>query len=138
MIKVISGTCRTSLGLKTSQDTAFRLHPAEEQRLIDRKVAVRVYQEVLLEPVATPSDTSEDEGADVNSPEEKPSAQVEETALNLDSDQLKTMKLDQLKKLARDMGIATTGLRSKDEYAAAIAGGAAVVEPKLSVEDPVE
>ena len=138
MIKITSGTVRTSQGLKTSKDKPFTLPPEEEQRFIDRKVAARVYQEAPLEPVATPPVASEGEGVDVNSSEGKPGAEGEETVGNLDADQLKKMKLDELKKLAEDMGIDTTGLRTKDDYASAIAAVDVVVEPDLSVEDPVE
>lgn len=138
MIKIISGTCRTSQGLKTSKDKPFALTPEEEQRLIDRKVAARVYQEAPLEPVATPPVAPEGEGVDVNSSEEKTGAEGEETVGNFDVEQLKKMKLDDLKQLAKDMGIETTGLRYKDDYAQAIAAVDVVIEPDLAVEDPVE
>lgn len=143
MIKITSGTVRTSQGLKTSKDKPFALPPEEEQRFIDRKVAARVYQEAPLEPVATPPVAPEGEGVDVNSSEEKPGAEGEETAGNLNADQLKTMRLDELKQMAKNMGIDTTGLRSKEDYAKALAVAKAVVEdledlPNLSAEDPVE
>ncbi len=138
MIRIISGTCRTSLGLKTSKDMPFTLPPEEEQRFIDRNVAARVYQEALPAPVATPPAVPKGEGVDVNSSKEEPGAEGEETAATLDVDQLKGMKLDNLKKLAVDMGIDTTGLRTKDDYAKAIAAVDVVVEPDLAVEDPVE
>lgn len=138
MIRITSGTVRTSQGLKTSKDKPFALPPEEEQRFIDRNVAARVYQEAPPEPVATPPAAPQDEGVDVNSSEEKPGAEGEETAANLDADQLKKMKLDDLKKLAKDMGIDTTGLRTKDDYAKAIAAVEVVLEPDLTVEDPVE
>ncbi len=138
MIRITSGTVRTSQGLKTSKDKPFSLPPEEERRFIDRKVAARVYQEAPLEPVATPPVAPKGEGVDVNSSEEKPGAEGEETAANLDIDQLKSMKLDELKKLAEDMGIDTTGLRYKDDYAKAIAAVDVVIEPDLSVEGPVE
>lgn len=138
MIRITSGTVRTSQGLKTSKDKPFALPPEEEQRFIDRNVAARVYQEAPLEPVATPPAAPQGEGVDVNSSEDKPDAEGEETAANLDADQLKKMKLDDLKKLAEDMSIDTTGLRTKDDYAKAIAAVEVVLEPDLTVEDPVE
>ena len=138
MIRITSGTVRTSQGLKTSKDKPFALPPEEEQRFIDRNVAARVYLEAPLEPVATPPAAHQGEGVDVNSSEDKPGAEGEETAANLDADQLKKMKLDDLKKLAEDMGIDTTGLRLKDDYIAAIAAVDVVLEPDLTVEDPVE
>lgn len=138
MIRITSGTVRTSQGLKTSKDKPFALPPEEEQRFIDRKVAARVYQEVPLEPGATPPVDPEGDGAGVNSSEEKTGAEGEETAGNLDAEQLKKMKLDDLKKLAEDMGIEATGLRTKDDYAKAIAAVDVVIEPDLTVEDPVE
>ena len=61
----------------------------------------------------------------------------EDAAANLDVDQLKSMKLDDLKKLAKDMGIVTTGLRSREDYAKAIAA-VDVIVPDLGAEDPVE
>ena len=138
MIRITSGTVRTSQGLKTSKDKPFALPPEEEQRFIDRNVAARVYQEEPLEQVATPPAAPQGEGVGVNSSEDKPDAEGEETAANLDADQLKKMKLDDLKKLAEDMGIDTTGLRTKDDYAKAIAAVEVVLEPDLTVEDPVE
>lgn len=138
MIRITSGTVRTSLGLKTSKDKPFTLPPEEEKRFIDRNVAARVYREELLEEVATPPVAPEGDGAGVNSSEEKPGAEGEETAANLDPDQLKKMKLDDLKQLAEDMGIDTTGLRLKDDYIKAIAAVEVVIEPDLTVEDPVE
>ena len=139
MIKIISGTCRTSLGLKTSKNEPFALPSKEEQRLIDRNVAARVYQEAPMEQVATPPAGHEGEGVGVTSNEDNSGADVEENAANLDVDQLKSMKLDQLKRLAMDMGVDTTGLRSKGDYAAAIAAVDVTIEgPELSAEDPVE
>ena len=138
MIRITSGTVRTSLGLKTSKDKPFTLPPEEEKRFIDRNVAARVYLEAPLEEVATPPVAPDGEVVDVNSSEEKPGAEGEETAANLDADQMKKMKLDDLKKLAEDMGIDTTGLRLKDDYIAAIAAVDVVLEPDLTVEDPVE
>ncbi len=138
MIRITSGTVRTSQGLKTSKDKPFTLPPEEEQRFIDRNVAARVYQEASPKPVATPPAAPKAEGAVVNLSGDKPSTEDEETAANPDADQLKKMKLDDLKKLAEDMGIDTTGLRSRDDYAKAIAAVDVIVEPDLSVEDPVE
>lgn len=138
MIRITSGTVRTSQGLKTSKDKPFALPPEEEQRFIDRKVAARVYAETPAEGVATPPVAPEGDGVGVNSSEEKPGTEGEETAGNLDVEQLKKMKLDDLKQLAEDMGIDTTGLRTKDDYAKAIAAVEVVVEPDLTVEDPVE
>lgn len=140
MIRITSGTVRTSQGLKTSKDKPFALPPKEEQRFIDRNVAARVYQEELMEHVATPSADPKGDGVDVNSSVEKPGAEGEETAAIQEID-LTSLKLDKLKLLAKDMGIDTTGLRTKDDYAKAIAAVAAVdviVEPDLSAEDPVE
>lgn len=138
MIKIISGTVRTSLGLKTSKDKPFSLPPKEEQRFIDRKVAARVYQEEVLEPVATPSADPAGEGVGVTSSTEELGAEGEETVGNLDADQLKKMKLDDLKQLAKDMDIDTNGLRTKDDYVAAIAAVDVILGPELSAEEIVE
>lgn len=138
MIKIISGTVRTSQGLKTSKDKPFALPPEEEQRFIDRNVAARVYQEAPLEPVATPPVAPQGEGVDVNTSEQNDAQKVEEAPANLDVDQLKSMKLDDLKQLAKDMGVDTTGLRSREDYAKAIAAVDVIVEPDLTAEDVVE
>lgn len=138
MIKITSGTCRTSLGLKTSKDKPFSLPPAEEQRLIDRNVAARVYQEAPQEPVATPPAPPVGKGVCVNMHEENTGAEGDELAGNLDADQLKKMKPDDLKQLAADMGIDTAGLRTREGYAKAIAAVDVILEPELSVEEPVE
>lgn len=138
MIKIISGTVRTSKGLKTSKDKPFVLPPEEEQRFIDRNVAARVYQEAPLEPVATPPVAPQGEGVDVNTSEQNDAQKVEEAPANLDVDHLKSMKLDDLKQLAKDMGVDTTGLRSREDYAKAIAAVDVIVEPDLTAEDVVE
>lgn len=138
MIKIISGTVRTSQGLKTSKDKPFALPPEEEQRFIDRNVAARVYQEAPLEPVATPPVAPQGDGVDVNTSEQNDAQKVEEAPANLDVDQLKSMKLDDLKQLAKDMGVDTTGLRSREDYAKAIAAVDVIVEPDLTAEDVVE
>ena len=138
MIKIISGTVRTSKGLKTSKDKPFVLPTEEEQRFIDRNVAARVYQEAPLEPVATASVATQDKGVDVNTSEQNDAQKVEEAPTNLDVDQLKSMKLDDLKQLAKDMGVDTTGLRSREDYAKAIAAVDVIVEPDLTAEDVVE
>lgn len=138
MIRITSGTVRTSQGLKTSKDKPFTLPPEEEQRFIDRKVAARVYEEAPLEPVATPPVAPAGEGVGVTLSPEETDAEGEETVGNLDADQLKKMKLDDLKQLAKDMGIDTTGLRTKDDYAAAIAAVDVILGPELSAEEIVE
>lgn len=139
MVRIISGTCRTSLGLKTSKDKPFNLPPEEEKRFIDRGVAVRVFKEETMEPVATPPVAPNDGGTGVNITDGDNGMEGEETASNMDVEQLKTMKLDQLKQLAEDMGIDTSGLRTKDDYARAIAAvDIAIDGPELTVEDPVE
>lgn len=138
MIKIISGTVRTSQGLKTSKDKPFSLPSKEEQRFIDRKVAARVYQEEVLEPVATHSADPVGEGVGVTSSTEELGAEGEETVGNLDANQLKKMKLDDLKQLAKDMDIDTNGLRTKDDYVAAIAAVDVILGPELSAEEIVE
>jgi hypothetical protein len=138
MIKIISGTVRTSQGLKTSKDKPFSLPPKEEQRFIDRKVAARVFLEEVMEPVATPPVAPQGEGVDVNTSEQNDAQKAEEASANLDVDQLKSMKLDDLKQLAKDMGVDTTGLRSREDYAKAIAAIDVIVEPDLTAEDVVE
>ena len=145
MIKIISGTCRTELGLKTSKDEPFSLSSEAEKRLVDRKVARYIWPNVNMAAVATPPVDSKNEETSVNSAETKNGSEgdgdgdaqnIVIDAANLNIEQLKTLKLDQLKKLAQDMGIEATGLRSRDDYANAIAA-VCVTVPDLSAEDPV-
>jgi hypothetical protein len=49
---------------------------------------------------------------------------------HLDKEQLESMKLDDLKKLAADMGIETKGLKSKAEFAEAIAAVEVIPGPE--------
>lgn len=147
MIRITSGTVRTSLGLKTSKDKPFILPIEEEQRFIDRKVAARVYEEAPSEPVATPPVAPDGEGAGVNSSETETGAESAGTPGHLDADDLMALTLAELKQLAVDMEIDTTGLKTKQDYANAIAAvevfipADAVVDdvlPDLATEEPVE
>lgn len=147
MIRITSGTVRTSLGLKTSKDKPFILPPKEEQRFIDRKVASRVYEEAPFERVATLPDATDGDGAGVNSPENENGAEVEETTGHLNAEDLMGMSLPELKQLAADMGVDATGMKTKQDYAKAIAAvevtipHEAIIEeelPDLTTEEPVE
>lgn len=138
MIRIISGVCRTELGIKRVGDEPFTLTPAAEERLVKRKVAAYVYTEVPVEPVATPLVDQNDDGTGVNTSDAEVAAEGEENATSLGVDQLRSMKLDHLKQLAEDMGIDTEALRTRADYARAIAAVDAIVEPDLTVEGPVE
>lgn len=138
MIKIICGTCDTSLGLKTAKNGTFSLPAAEEKRLVSRGVAEYVY------PVPAPMEDVET-GAESPEPKTEPENEVQagvilsedETAAeslpeaktgHLDPEQLMTMKLSELKAMADDLGVDDKGLRTKEDYANAIAAVEVVIE----------
>lgn len=142
MIYIISGTCGTSKGYMTPANGALSLPVEEEARLVRRGVARYVTVPVVGQAgdVATPTGGEDKDGADKTPPEvETPAEGVEAPNGNgvghLDEEQLKTMSLDDLKALAKELGVKTTGLRSIAAYAKAIA--AVEVEPgeEIAAED---
>lgn len=154
MIKIKCGTCGTSQGYMTPSSGELSLPASEEARLVARGVADYVTRPVIgdHDAAATPPDGGDDGGAGENTPDmEVPAEGLEAPGGNgighLDEEQLLTMKLVDLKALAEDMGIDTSGLKSKADYAKAIA--AVEVEPgelctkdgedlpDLGAEDPV-
>lgn len=84
MIKVISGTCRTELGLKNSSDKPFSLSKEAEERLVNRKVAVYVTQKA----VATPPANHKQSAAGVNTDDGKNGAEGTQDGKEEDEDAL--------------------------------------------------
>lgn len=129
MIKIISGTCRTSKGLKTSKDKPFDLPAAEEQRFIDRKVAVRVFAEPPVEEVATPHVAPDGAAAGVNSADTKNGAEGDDGGAANDApvanivdghfvkEDLMKLTRDNLNALAADLGIDGESCANKGEVA---------------------
>lgn len=99
MIEIISGVCRTELGLKRPGDKPFSLTPAAEKRFVDREVAVYVHGPVTVE--GTVEEAKEGIGI---------------AGSHLDPNQLNRMKLDELKGLAADLDIDDTGLKTRADY----------------------
>lgn len=139
MIQITRGTVSTSLGLKTYKDKPFSLPEAEEKRLIERGVAAPVY---LEPPPQAPSPDPNGYILQVDSvtfpapgEDEEDDAPAEAAVRDLQS-----MKVDELKAMAQDMGISTSGLRRKDDYIAAITAAweaNSASSPELIVEEPV-
>lgn len=149
MIQIKCGTCGTSQGYKTQADGAISLPISEEARLVSRGVAAYVTKPIIgaAPGIAMPAGGEDSRGrcnandvAGENPPKvETPAEGLEAPDGNgvghLDEEQLKTMSLDDLKALAKELGVKTTGLRSIAAYAKAIA--AVEVEPgeEIAVED---
>ena len=126
-------------------DPPIGVDDAEAERLVNIGVAAYVDKEPPVEAVATalscdsdscPIDHSPDDGEGENGD----SAPGEITA-TLDPEDLKNWKMDDLRKLAADMGIDATGIKKKDDLVAAIAAVEVTVPadaPDLGIEDVVE
>lgn len=151
MIQIKCGTCGTSQGYKTPKDGAISLPISEEARLVSRGVADYVTRPIIgtVPSVATPAGGEEADGAGVDLPDGVEGAEGEEIA-RLDPEQLKELTNAKLRKLAEDMGIDTTKLKTKPQLIAAIANvplESAIPEddeddgeepPELGAEEPVE
>jgi hypothetical protein len=129
----------------SSSDPAISVDDAEAEHLVNIGVAAYVGRENDAEAVATalscdsdscPIDHSPDDGDGENGDP----APGEITA-TLDPEDLKNWKMDDLRKLAADMGIDATGIKKKDDLVAAIAAVEVTVPadaPDLGIEDVVE
>jgi len=156
MIKIISGTCQTALGLKRPGDKPFSLTPEAEKRLVDRKVAVYVFENFPMEPVATPPIPPMNQEAGVISAETENPAEGQKTdgesgVVILDiagghytKDSLLRMTRGEMEKMADALGIDIKGCKNKSDIADRIADvevaadeQAAEDPPILAVEDPV-
>lgn len=137
MIKMISGTTRIGKRDFTTADGAFSAPAEVENRLTELGVAVYVAQDGVA--TTDRGETTEQDG--LNIPADEDTAECEETAVAEYGDLLE-MKMDELKALAAEFGINTKGLRSKPDFAyaiaqaqeAALAGNSA---PTIGVEEPV-
>jgi len=132
MIRIICGTCDSSRGLLTGKNGPVELPAQEEARLVRRGVAEYVIP-VSMEPEETDAgpfpellgfddDESACEGLGVVAEETSAEGLPEgQRTGHLDPEQLKTMKLADLKAMAAEMDVDCTGLRSREDYANAIA-----------------
>lgn len=129
----------------TVNDPPISVEDDEAIRLVELGVAAYVEAETPPTAVATAH------GCDSDSCPIDPSLKDEggesvdyapgEIDGHLDPDALKQMKMDNLKKLAADMGIDITGIKKKDDLVAAIAAVEVTVPsdaPVLGVEDVIE
>ncbi len=147
LIKIVNGTYghRPTLANGTKSPYIVPVKPNsppidveedEARRLISIGVAIAVKDETAPAAPAKVSPNGNTE-AKAQAPEEPAEATV---TGYLDAEQLKEMSFDELKALAKDMGIAITGIRSKAGLIEAItaveaeAGG----EPVLDVQDVID
>ena len=129
----------------TNRDPAISVDDEEAARLVEIGVAAYVGQEINAGTVATAIPGDSDGQTIDNSPDngdgENGDSDPGEITGTLDPEELKGWKMDDLKKLAADMGIDTTGIKKKDDLIAAIAaveGNIPADAPMLEPEDVVE
>lgn len=123
---------------------------AEAMRLFKRGAAVPV-EDVTPKAVATPAEGSDDSAASVNmigssdAPEGNSEAHGEDgadgidedAAGHLDAEQLSSMTIADLKKLAGDMGVDVSKCKVKADYVAAIAAAEVEPGPTIDAQGPV-
>lgn len=117
MIEIISGCTRIGNRIVSAADGPFITEPEIEKRLVELGVAR------YLDAATSPSFAAPDKGAETSASTGQPenAAEGEKTvSARLATEQLKTMKNLQLKKLAKDMGIDVTDLRTNAELIEAI------------------
>lgn len=129
----------------TPRDPAISVDDDEAKRLVKIGVAAYVDAEAPLEDVATAVPGDPDGQTIGNSPDdgdgENGDSDPGEITATLDPEDLKGWKMDDLKKLAADMGIDPTGIKKKDDLVAAIAAVEVTIPadaPDLGIEDVVE
>lgn len=134
MIRIKCGTCGTSQGYKTQADGAFSLPVSEEARLVSRGVADYVTEPIIGANPGIAMPASALEGGEAGEAEgvEAPNGNG---VGHLDEEQLKTMSLNDLKDLAKELGVKTTGLRSIAAYAKAIAAVEVAPGEEIAAED---
>lgn len=121
----------------TSRDLPICVNDEEAKRLVDLGVAVYVGEGAVATanlPVSDGcpiSNSTNDEGG------ESGDSDPGDIAGNLDPGALKGWKMEELKKLACDMGIDTSSIKKKDELISAITS-VEVTVPALNVEDVIE
>ncbi len=117
MIEIISGCTRIGNRIVSAADGPFITEPEIEKRLVNLGVAQ------YLDAAASPAPAVPDEDAETSASTGQPENAAEgkkTVSARLDPEQLKTMKNLQLKKLAKDMGIDVTDLRTNAELIEAI------------------
>ncbi|MCC8156352.1 MAG: hypothetical protein LIO54_03635 [Oscillospiraceae bacterium] len=127
MIHIISGTARTSAGLKTKKSGGFSLPDAEEARLVRRGVAEYVTRPVTGAESSCVSVENENEQEPAEDAESDVRAAETGDAANLDA-----LTLAELKALAEGAGLDAKGLRTKAELIAALTAA-----PTLAAAEPV-
>ena len=153
MIIITSGTVGTSKGIKTSKSGEVELPFEEEARLVNRGVAQYMTIPVLSKPEKDVATHGEDNIPDLpisdmadakNATKECSDTTGSQNASHLDKEQLMTMSIADLRKLAADMGIDVSGLRKKADIVDALAVEAVYpgddeedVPPDLIAEDPI-
>lgn len=120
-VKIIFGSYGAGSGAGVvrvvSRGETCEVDDSEAERLVS--IGVASYIDAAASPVPAVSNEGTETSASMGEPEN--AAEGEKTAsARLDPEQLKTMKNLQLKKLARDMGIDVTGLRTNAELIDAI------------------
>lgn len=139
MIEMISGCTRIGSHVMTPADGPFITTKEIEKHLVDNGVARYVDDA----PAPSPAADKIDPGPSASMGEDKEAAEGKKTvSARLDPEQLKTMKNLQLKKLAKDMGIDVTNLRTNAELIDAITAVDVEIDddedaPDLSAEDIV-
>ena len=131
LVKIISGTYgyrpeKSNYVIPVSVgEGPISVDDDEAKRLVKIGVAAYVDAEVPLEDVATAVPGDSDGQTIGNSPDngegENGDSDPGEITGTLDPEDLKGWKMEDLKKLAADLGIDTTGIKKKDDLIAAIA-----------------
>lgn len=122
-------------------DPAISVDDDEAKRLVEIGVAAYLDQEIDAGAAETAIPVVPDNQATSSTPgnekDERGDSDPEDIAGHLDADALKDWKMDDLKKLAADMGVDTTGIKKKDALIAAITA-VEVTGPALDTEDVIE
>ena len=136
VIRVILGGCGVTYTdkrgnkrhvLKTPADKPFEVDDEQAARLVARKVAEYV----------TAAPAPEDDAQDAPSGDQgEPSGDSGKLTGHLDPSDLETMTIENLKKLAVDMGLDVSGCKKKADYVAAIAAVEVEVDMADATDDP--
>ena len=129
----------------SSRDPAISVDDDEALRLVEIGVAVIVDNEAPSAPVATALTGDSDSSTIDNSSDDEDGESGDpapgEIVNQFDPEELKGWKMDELKKLAADLGVDTTGIKKKDDLIQAIKDVVANMPtaiPALGIEDVVE
>ena len=148
LVKIINGVygyrppnSHCVIPVHASEQKIISVEDDEAKRLVEIGVAAYADAETPVEAVATAPSCDSDSCPIDNSPDsedgENGDSAPGEIAGNFDPEELKGWKMDELKKLATDMGIDAAGIKKKDDLIAAIAA-VEVTVPALETEDVVE